>query len=162
FAPARPGRVRRGARRRRRRSPVKAARRGLAAEGSPPMTSSFDDEAPHRLSATAAALEELQLYGWRKSADEPDPRPLPEARLVAGAVADMFDALIAALADTRLEPDLEDLLWSAVHLFHRALERAERALDANESAQRRSQLEQDGSEMRSVELERLIAEGLSL
>ena len=64
--------------------------------------------------------------------------------------------------DTRLEPDLEDLLWSTVNLFHRAANRIERELDDNEQAQRRSQKEQDGSEIRSVELERLTAEGQTL
>ena len=49
-----------------------------------------------------------------------------------------------------------------VNLFHRRIERIERELDANECAQRRSQREQDGSEIRSVELERLIAQGLTL
>ncbi|KAA5595407.1 DUF2493 domain-containing protein [Blastochloris sulfoviridis] len=76
--------------------------------------------------------------------------------------ADIFDALIVALRDTRLEPDLDDLLWSTVNLFHRAVQRIERSLDDNEQAQRRSQTEQDGSEVRSVELERLIAEGVTL
>src|SRR3546814_11379789 len=38
----------------------------------------------------------------------------------------------------------------------------QRDLDDNEDAQRRSQREQDGSEVRSVELERLIAQGLTL
>src|SRR5208283_5727648 len=65
-------------------------------------------------------------------------------------------------ADTRLEPDLEDLLWSTVNLFHRAVSRIERELDDNEQGQRRSQKEQDGSEIRSVELERLTAEGMTL
>ncbi len=125
------------------------------------MTTEHDDPA-HAVSPTAHVLDELQLYGWRKGEDEPDPRPLPEARLIAGAVADIFDALTAALADTRLEGDLEDLLWAEVNLFHRAVQRIERDLDANESAQKKSQHEQDGSELRSVELERLIAEGLSL
>src|SRR5208283_471842 len=36
------------------------------------------------------------------------------------------------------------------------------ARDDNEQAQHRSQKEQDGSELRSVELERLIAEGMTL
>ena len=79
-----------------------------------------------------------------------------------GALADIFDALVATLTDTRLEPDLPDLLWSVVNLFHRRIERIERSLDANECEQRRSQREQDGSEIRSVELERLIAQGLTL
>ena len=66
------------------------------------------------------------------------------------------------LTDTRLEDDLDDLLWSFVNLFHRKIGRIERDLDANEQAQRRSQLEQNGSEVRSVELERLIDQGVGL
>src|SRR5260370_2828257 len=62
----------------------------------------------------------------------------------------------------RLEDDLADLLWSFVNLFHRKIDRIERELDANEQAQRRGQAEQDGSEVKSVELERLIAQGVSL
>src|SRR4029077_11246500 len=107
-------------------------------------------------------LNELQLYGYRPFHDEPDPRPLPEGDTVAGAVADIFDALVWTLSDTRLEPDLEDLLWSTVNLFHRATGRIERELDDNEQAQRRSQREQNGSEVGSVELERLTAEGITL
>ena len=113
-------------------------------------------------STTAIVLEELQLYGYRPFADEPDPRPLPEADALRGAVADILDALVATLSDTRLEPDLEDVLWQATNLFHRMATRVERDLDANEQAQRQAQREQDGSEIRSVELETLIAEGLSL
>ena len=79
-----------------------------------------------------------------------------------GALADIFDALVTTLGDTRLEPDLEDLLWSTVNLFHRAAARVDRDLDRNEDAQRKSQGEQDGSEVRSVELERLIAEGTTM
>ena len=75
------------------------------------------------------------------------------------ALADIFDALVATLTDTRLEPDLEDLLWSTVNLFHRAADRVERELDNNEQAQKRSQKQQDGSEIRSVELERLTRRG---
>ena len=123
------------------------------------MTADHDDTAS---SPTDHAIAELQLHGYRPFQDEPDPRPLPEARHITGAIADIFDALIVVLRDTRLEPDLDDLLWSAVNLFHRATTRIERELDGNEQAQRQSQHEQDGSEIRSVELERLIAEGLTL
>ena len=119
-------------------------------------------EPRHAASPTASLLAELQLYGHRPFQDEPDPRPLPEERTVRTALADIFDALVATLADTRLEPDLEDLLWSTVNLFHRAADRVERELDTNEQAQRRSQKEQDGSEIRSVELERLLVEGTTL
>ena len=129
------------------------------------MATDHDDtdlEPVHGSSSTDHVLTELQLYGHRPFQDEPDPRPLPAADAVGGAVADIFDALVATLGDTRLEPDLENLLWSTVNLFHRATERVQRELDDNEDGQKRSQKEQDGSEIRSVELERLVAEGLTL
>ncbi|WP_395447937.1 DUF2493 domain-containing protein [Aminobacter sp. UC22_36] len=114
---------------------------------------------PHHTSPTEHVLQELQLYGYRPFEDEPDPRPLPEGHVVSGSVADIFDALVVALSDTRLEPDLEELLWGTVNLFHRAVGRIERELDDNEVAQHRLQREQDGSEVKSVELERLTAQG---
>jgi len=126
------------------------------------MTDRHDIEPPYTASPTDLVLSELQLFGYRPFDDQPDPRPLPEGKMIAGAVADIFDALVATLNDTRLEPDLPDLLWSAVNLFHRATDRIERELDNNEQAQRKSQREQNGSEVRSVELERLTAEGITL
>jgi SLOG family YspA-like protein len=129
------------------------------------MTTDHDDtefEPPHSSSPTDHLLSEIQLHGYRPFHDEPDPRPLPEGDAVARALADIFDALVSTFSDTRLEPDLEDLLWSTVNLFHRAVDRIELELDDNEQAQRRSQKEQDGSEIRSVELERLTAEGVTL
>ncbi len=129
------------------------------------MTTQYDDtsfEPPHASSPTGHVLAELQLYGHRPFQDEPDPRPLPDAQTVAVSAADIFDALVVALGDTRLEPDLEELLWSTVNIFHRAVSRIERELDDNEQAQKRGQREQDGSEVRSVELERRTAEGITL
>jgi len=119
-------------------------------------------EPVHASSPTEHVLTELQLHGHRPFEDEPDPRPLPEANAITGAVVDIFDAFVATLTDTRLEPDLEGLLWSTVNLFHRAVDRIERELDNNERDQQRSQREQNGSEVRSVELERLTAQGLTL
>jgi hypothetical protein len=121
-----------------------------------------DFEPAHTESATAHLLNELQLFGHRAFEDEPDPRPLPEAGPLQGALADIFDAFVATLSDTRLEPDLADLLWSTVNIFHRKIDRVQRELDDNEDAQHRSQREQDGSEIRSVDLERLVAQGITL
>ena len=126
------------------------------------MTDHDDIEPAHATSPTEHVLSELQLFGYRPFDDQPDPRPLPEGRMIAGAVADIFDALVATLSDTRLEPDLENLLWSTVNTFHRAVDRIGRQLDDNEQAQRKSQREQNGSEVQSVELERLTAEGITL
>jgi len=126
------------------------------------MTEHNDYEPHHESSPTDHVLNELQLHGYRPFADEPDQRLLPDGNQVAGAVADIFDALISTLEDTRLEPDLDDLLWSTVNVFHRATDRIGRELDDNEQAQKRAQREQDGSEVKSVELERLTAEGMTL
>jgi YspA, cpYpsA-related SLOG family len=116
----------------------------------------------HAASPTAHLLDELALCGHRPGQDEPDPRPLPEPDSVQGQLNVAVEALSTMLTGTRLEDDLADLLWSFVNLFHRKLDRIERELDNNEQAQRRGQAEQDGSEIKSVELERLIAQGLSL
>lgn len=120
------------------------------------------DEPHHASSPTAHLLDELQLYGHRPHADEPDPRLLPDADRAMAEIGAAIESLSACLTDTRLEDDLADLLWSFVNIFHRKIAVIERALDDNEQAQRRSQRDQDGSEIRSVELERLTSEGIGL
>ncbi|GEP59083.1 hypothetical protein RSO01_62490 [Reyranella soli] len=75
-----------------------------------------DFEPVHDASPTDHVLTELQLFGHRPFEDEPDARPLPEAQTITGAIVDIFDVLVSTLTDTRLEPDLEDLLWSTVNL----------------------------------------------
>ena len=128
------------------------------------MTKAFHDtefEPPHAKSATGSLLDDLQLFGHRIP-EKPDDRPLPEERAIQAALADVFDALVSTFTETRLEHDLDEVLWSQVNLFHRAGERIARRLDDNEQAQKRSQRDQDGSEIRSVELEQLLAEGGAL
>jgi hypothetical protein len=120
------------------------------------------DREHHTASPTAHLLDELALYGYRFGQDEPDPRPLPEPDAIQSQLDAMVEGFAAMLTGTRLEDDLADLLWSFVNLFHRKIDRIERELDTNEQAQRRGQAEQDGSEVKSVELERLIAQGIGL
>ena len=74
----------------------------------------------------------------------------------------MFDIVAGTFRDTSLEPDLDDLLWHLTDLFHKKSARVQRQLEDNEDRQKRSQHEQDGSEIRSVELETVIAQGHSL
>ncbi len=119
-------------------------------------------EPGHHSSATARVIEDLQLYGYQPSAGEPDPRPLPDTDRLEGAVSDLFDIFAGTFHDTGLEPDLDDLLWCLTDLFHKKSARVQRQLEDNEDRQKRSQQEQDGSEIRSVELETLIAQGQSL
>ena len=95
-------------------------------------------------------------------AHEPDPRGLPDKDRIEGAISDMFDILAGTLRDTSLESDLDDLFWSLTDLFHKKAARVQRQLEDNEARQKRSQHEQDGSEIRSVELETLIVQGQAL
>lgn len=110
-------------------------------------------------SATAHVIEQMQLYGYHPNDDEPDPRPVPDTDVIESAVAALFDTLITAFQNTRLEPDLEDVLWSFTDVFHRKADRVQRALDDNEQRQRDAHEHQDGSEVRDVELQKLIAQG---
>ena len=119
-------------------------------------------EPDHSTSPTGHVIEDLELYGYRPSEDEADPRITPEDHVIQTAVADIFDALISSMTDTSLDFDLDEIMWSTVNSFHRAVDRIERKLDDNEQAQRRLQREQDGSEVKSVQLETLIGIGQSL
>ena len=86
------------------------------------MTPEDDDtfEPHHEASPTEHALSELELYGYRPDGNTPDPRLVPEDNVIEGAVSDIFDALISTMADTALDTELDDLLWSTVNIFHRA------------------------------------------
>ena len=119
-------------------------------------------EPDHSTSPTGHVIEALELYGYHPAEGEADPRITPEDTAIQGAVADIFDALISTMADTRLDFDLDEIMWSTVNTFHRAVERIERKLDDNEQTQKRLQREQDGSEVKSVQLETLIGIGQNL
>lgn len=127
-----------------------------------PMFDHDDYEPEHGTSPTDQVMQDLRLYGYHPNDGEADPREAPEESAILGAVADIFDALTAVMADTCLEPDLNDIIWSAVNIFHRAAERIERKLDDNEQSQKHLQQEQDGSEVKSVQLETLITAGQAL
>src|SRR3546814_14720368 len=101
------------------------------------MATDQDDGHEAQPGSTAYLLQEVQLYGYRPFEDEPDHRPLPDDRIAGGAVAAMFDALVSCLIDTRIEPDLEDLAWGVVHVFHRASERIEREPEHKQPAKNR-------------------------
>ena len=124
----------------------------------------FDDDnlEPHGLSQTEHALESLRLHGAVFAEDEIDTRPLPDDTLMEGTIAEMFGALDFCLADSPLETDREGLLWGLVNVFHRTADRLDRQMDDNSVAQRAAQAQQDGSEVKSVELERLIDRGRAL
>lgn len=125
---------------------------------SPLDTNDFTGE----VSQTEDAMQHMRLFGPIFSEGEPDTRDLPDQDHMQGAIADMFDALDFCLSDSPLEEDRDSLLWGLVNLFHRATERLDQQLDDNTVSQQSAQRHQDGSEVKTVELERLIARGHAL
>jgi hypothetical protein len=113
-------------------------------------------------SATARVIDGLKTFGYTPSADEIDHRPPPDDTEIDGAISAMFQILADTLQDTSLEPHLEDILWQFTNVFHRQAAKQQRKLDDNEARQRSSQDLQDGSEIRSVELENLVAHGKAI
>lgn len=109
--------------------------------------------------ATARVIDNLALYGHTPNGDDHEQRPIPADDDLTRIVTGLFEALAHPLSNTALEPELPDLLWSLTDLLHRKADRLHRFLDDNELKQRDAQAEQDGSEIRSVQLERLIEKG---
>ena len=121
-----------------------------------------DKTNPEDSGLTSAILDHLALHGAKPGPDESDHRPLPQPDQVELAMATLFDTTISLLDDSQLEDNLEEMLWSLTSLFHRRLTHLQRRLDDNECEIRDSMSAQDGSEVASVELERLQMIGLKL
>lgn len=114
------------------------------------------------VTATARVADNLALYGHTPRDDEPEYRPIPSGDELDGVVTCLLSAITGPFTDTALEPDIDDMLWSLVNTLHYKVERIQRTLDDNEAAQRTALEEQDGSEIRSVELERLTEKGRAI
>lgn len=112
-----------------------------------------------RVSQTARAID--AMHGMHL-VDETDTRPMPEPEQLEAAASALFAAFSDNFTDTGLEPELEDLAWSLVDVVHRKVDRLQRFLDDNEIRQREMHDQQDGSEVMSVELERLVDKGRTL
>ena len=111
---------------------------------------------------TSAILDHLALHGATPGPGETDHRPLPQPDEVELAMATLFDTTIGLLTGSQLEDNLEEMLWSLTSIFHRRLTHIQKLLDDNEFEVRESLSLQDGSEVASVELERLQTIGLKL
>jgi hypothetical protein len=120
---------------------------------------SFEGEMKMRTSPTARALEQAALYRTAQRSDDLDP---PELANLQAEIAAAFNGFAAMFEDTSSAPDIEPMQWLFVYAFHRRLQRLEIDLDDNAARQRRSQAEQDGSEIKSGELETLVAKGKAL
>lgn len=113
-------------------------------------------------SPTAAAIDAIAIHRLKPQPGEPNHREFPEADDVATCVGQAMEDFAFIFDGTRLEDDLQELLWGVANLFHRRLVFIDKCLAENEDAQRVMVAEQDGSEVKSVELERKLDEGHAL
>ena len=123
------------------------------------LTHSHDPHEHHEASSTHYAIEAMRLHGVRPERGERDWRDLPEGEAIEHTARTMQDTLLEAFDGTRLEDDLQEMMWGMVNVFHRRLEFIDKLLQTNEDEQRQLVRDQDGSEIRSVELERKLTEG---
>ncbi len=105
--------------------------------------------------ATQEIMNSMELYGATPPIDEADTRPMPEERDGQATLDEMFGGLSELLSDTCLESEASDILWNMVNVFQRKLIKLDKGFDQLAFEVRRSMREQDGTEVKSVELEKL-------
>ncbi|KPB00664.1 DUF2493 domain-containing protein [Ahrensia marina] len=109
----------------------------------------------HQTSQTAAIMDHLAMHGAPPPADEPDHRHLPDDDQIDLAMVSLFGSLQELLSGSQLEDDLEEVLWSMTNIFHRRIAALSKRLDDTDVSMRELLSAQDGSEVKSVELERI-------
>jgi len=106
-------------------------------------------------SQTAHMLDHLALHGATPAPDETDHRDLPQDDEVELAMVTLFETTSSLLSGSQLEDDLEEMLWSLTNVFHRRLTHLKKRFDDNDVELKELITAQDGSEVKSTELERL-------
>ena len=109
----------------------------------------------HEQSATAAACEHAALYGATPERDEFDTRDVWDADDALDAVSEAFRILAQGVGPdgTQLSDERESLLWGFVNMLDSQTRRLDRAADKLLPGLRDLQREQDGTEIKSRELE---------
>lgn len=106
-------------------------------------------------SQTAQIVDHLALHGAKPAPGETDHRTLPQDDEIELAMGTLFDTTLSLLSESQLEDDLEEMLWSLTNIFHRRQTHLKKRFDDNELELRDMIDAQDGSEVKSGELERL-------
>ena len=106
-------------------------------------------------SQTAHMLDLLALHGATPASDEIDHRELPERDQSEFAIGVLFEAISRLMTGSQLEGDLEEMLWSLTNIFQRRMVQLQKQFD-NITIEIKDMIKsQDGSEVKSTELERL-------
>ena len=115
----------------------------------------IDNIEAHEHSATAAACEHAALYGATPERDEFDTRDIWDADDAIDAVSETFRILAQGVGPdgTQLADERESLLWGFVNMLDAQTQRLDRSTDKLMPDLRDLQREQDGTEIKSRELE---------
>ena len=112
----------------------------------------------HNHSVTATVCENAQLYGATPERDEFDTRDVWDRDDAIDAVSEAFRILAQGVgpAGTQIADERESLLWGFVNMLDAQVRRLDRNVDRLTPGLRDLQRAQDGSEIRSHELELVI------
>ena len=108
-------------------------------------------------SQTAMACEQAALFGAIPGPDEFDNREIWNEEETLAGIEEAIHILAGAVAPdgTQLADERESLLWGFVNTLHAQVQRLDRGIDKIAPEMKDLQREQDGSEIKSRELERL-------
>ena len=108
-------------------------------------------------SITAMICEQAKLHGATPERGEFDPREVWERDTAIGAVAEAFSVLADSIGMTgfQIADEANSLLWGFVNTFDAQIRRLDRSIDRIAPELRDLRKEQDGSEIKSRELELL-------
>ena len=115
----------------------------------------FDIDNTQPQSVTATVCENAQLFGATPERDEFDSREVWDADDATDAVSEAFRIIAEGVAPDgfQLADERESLLWGFVNTFDAQVRRLDRSVDRLSPELRDLQREQDGTEIKSRELE---------
>ena len=121
----------------------------------PAIAAGDEGDERHAASATAAVCDHAALFGAAPERDEFDPRDIWDRDDALAAVGEAFRILsTGACPDgTQLADERESLLWGFVNMLHAQTQRLDRSVDRLSPELRDLQKAQDGTEIKSRELE---------
>ena len=108
-------------------------------------------------SQTAIACEQAAMFGATPGPDEFDNREIWNEEEALAGIEEAIHILAGVVAPdgTQLADERESLLWGFVNTLHAQVQRLDRGIDKIAPEMKDLQREQDGSEIKSCELERL-------
>ena len=108
-------------------------------------------------SQTAIACDQAALFGATPGPDEFDNREIWNEDEALAGIEEAIHILAGTVAPdgTQLADERESLLWGFVNALHAQIQRLDRGIDKIAPEMKDLQREQDGSEIKSCELERL-------